>query len=622
MHKHNVYLFQPVQADTLDQNRDNNRQVRAWMPYATARLWAYVDSFTHISDNFQLKKIFPIRKPVERLVDQVEDPTICGFSSYIWNFNYNIEVAKRIKQKWPNCKIVFGGPEVSVTTQSQYSDLIDTTIEGEGELLFKRYLEDYLAGETKARYTKERIRDVTELVSPYTTKLFDNIIDENPGYFWNLIMETNRGCPYACTFCDWGSATNGKIYLFPMETIEQELAWIKSRNDIYMINLGDANFGILKERDYNIANMLVDCKLPGGVDTSWSKAFNDFLPKTHEVIGRERNNYTQISLQTGNAETLTAIKRKNLNEDQINKLLDNNKDKKVPTNHEYILGLPLETKQSWYRGMTDFLDSGYPKQSVVYFCTMLPNTEMATAEYREQYKLETVKTSVSEGIMVNSDGILETSEIVKSTSTMTFDELVDCYLFGVMLTNTYNTGYTRLASSIASKNFGVKAFEFYTKLEEYLQLDSILGEHLKRVRNVVVEMFETGSIKDPLYYAGARLDNLSYTVFYKNKKRLSDITLQVFSELTGCDSDYLSKVKKLHDVYTFDLTQPAEQELVVDFNVDTGLPETKKYKIKHKLDKKYFLTNFNEIFFIQFHINQQLINEFTEISTIIPIVPV
>ena len=27
------------------------------------------------------------------------------------------------------------------------------------------------------------------------------------------IIETNRGCPYGCTFCDWGSATRSRIQI-------------------------------------------------------------------------------------------------------------------------------------------------------------------------------------------------------------------------------------------------------------------------------------------------------------------------------------------------------------------------------------------------------------------------
>ena len=43
--------------------------------------------------------------------------------------------------------------------------------------------------------------------SPYTTGEFDHWVD---GKFY-LPIETNRGCPYGCTFCDWGAATLAKI---------------------------------------------------------------------------------------------------------------------------------------------------------------------------------------------------------------------------------------------------------------------------------------------------------------------------------------------------------------------------------------------------------------------------
>ena len=46
-----------------------------------------------------------------------------------------------------------------------------------------------------------------------------------PGTF-NLTWETNRGCPYSCSFCDWGSSTMSRIRAFDIERVRAEAEWI------------------------------------------------------------------------------------------------------------------------------------------------------------------------------------------------------------------------------------------------------------------------------------------------------------------------------------------------------------------------------------------------------------
>ena len=53
--------------------------------------------------------------------------------------------------------------------------------------------------------------------------MFEKIIADNPGVLWNGTLETNRGCPFACTFCDWGGLTYSKLKKFPEEKVLQEL---------------------------------------------------------------------------------------------------------------------------------------------------------------------------------------------------------------------------------------------------------------------------------------------------------------------------------------------------------------------------------------------------------------
>ncbi len=58
---------------------------------------------------------------------------------------------------------------------------------------------------------RDRIADLDILPSPFLSGLF-RPFEEVPDVF--VTIETNRGCPYGCTFCDWGSATASRIRQF------------------------------------------------------------------------------------------------------------------------------------------------------------------------------------------------------------------------------------------------------------------------------------------------------------------------------------------------------------------------------------------------------------------------
>jgi radical SAM superfamily enzyme YgiQ (UPF0313 family) len=55
------------------------------------------------------------------------------------------------------------------------------------------------------------------------------------------LLETNRGCPFSCTFCDW--SLTKKIVEYPLARVEAELAWVVDHGLTHVM-LADANFGI------------------------------------------------------------------------------------------------------------------------------------------------------------------------------------------------------------------------------------------------------------------------------------------------------------------------------------------------------------------------------------------
>ena len=47
------------------------------------------------------------------------------------------------------------------------------------------------------------VHDLSDCPSPYQMGLLDGILEKYPEMDFSAILETNRGCPYHCAFCEW-----------------------------------------------------------------------------------------------------------------------------------------------------------------------------------------------------------------------------------------------------------------------------------------------------------------------------------------------------------------------------------------------------------------------------------
>lgn len=73
---------------------------------------------------------------------------VVGFSCYIWNIEYVLDVAENLKKICPQVEIILGGPEVSYDAEKvlQRYPFVDLVMVGEGENTFREYTA-FLLGE-------------------------------------------------------------------------------------------------------------------------------------------------------------------------------------------------------------------------------------------------------------------------------------------------------------------------------------------------------------------------------------------------------------------------------------------------------------------------------------------
>jgi putative methyltransferase len=467
----NLYLAQiPYQFETTK---------TIFFPYSVGLLWSYAQTIPEIKDNFNLKKFFFIRESVDDILETIVDPDVVGFSCYVWNMNFSMTLAKKIKERWPNCLIVAGGPQIPVTDNEIFEKhpFLDLVVYHEGEKVFS----DVLLARLKNRnfemvsgiaYNKNgkmhrtmaptRIADVNEIPSPYLTGIFDDAIKEaeEKGFILNALTETNRGCPYQCTFCDWGNGVLGKVKRFDMRRVKKELLWV-AKNKIEFINNCDANFGIFKDKDFEIATFLAKLKkrygFPQVFDTSWLKNGNNYAIDTATVLVNNGllRRFT-ASLQTTNVDTLKAIKRVNLEDEQLDKIIELGRKNNIVITADLIMGLPMETFDSFRRGFAEVIARNINPSTT--FLSILPGSEMAEPAYREKYGIKSIKANN------RLTHVQEVDEVVIETSTMPLVDMQKLILWIWFVQQFHFHGYTNVLYDFFNKRYSYSIEQFYDVL--------------------------------------------------------------------------------------------------------------------------------------------------------------
>ena len=235
----------------------------------------------------------------------------------------------------------------------------------------------------------ERIINLEDIQSPYLIGLFDNLAQE--GYSINAIVETDRGCPYKCTFCDWGGTTFSKVKKFDLDRVFGEIEWA-GKNKVEMLNSSNANFGIFKQRDSAIVDKIIEVKQKYGYpklfETSWAKNSNrDVLELAMRLDKEGLLRKFGVSVQSTEPDVLKKIKRSNMKINEFDDILSEAKKHNIAVMVETIVGLPGESYETYTNNYIALLK--HTNVSVdSYPLSLLNNSEMFFPEYVEKHKIE------------------------------------------------------------------------------------------------------------------------------------------------------------------------------------------------------------------------------------------
>ena len=565
-----------------------------YLPYSAGVILSYAFGFDHIKNTWEIDQLVWRREPIEETAARLQHNDIVAFSTYVWNHRYNYKLARRIKELNPQVTIIFGGPEPAITDPELFvkEPFMDLVSKMEGEITFKRILEDFdtdfthipgLLINTPAGLVDTgdcaRIDDLDQIPSPYLAGIFDKIIAENPDVIWNATLETNRGCPYQCTFCDWGSLTYNKVKKFELTRVFHELEWIGRHCGF--VTITDANFGMFIERDNMIVDKLIE------VQKKWAKlaSFSMTWAKNqkNEVVGIVKKlidkspNFGQgltVSVQSMDHDVLENIKRRNLDQhkiDEIFALCDRNN---IPVYTEVILGLPGETVETWKNAFWQIFRAGNHTGVNILQAQLLENAEMNLLQKR-MWKLDSVPVY---DYMSGSYGDVDLSEcvdVVVGTKDIPREMMLDTLVWNSFIQTFHINGLTTYIARYLAKAHGIDYSEFYDDLYKHIEGDAWFQQQFAETRGYFENWTTDGRINHP------RIGNIEVfgwnlvhrtTLYMQQQQKINHVfnIIDNFVRTTyNIDSSILDQLLQFQRNYVIDYKDlpalPIQQQFDYDF---------------------------------------------------------
>jgi 2-(S-pantetheinyl)-carbapenam-3-carboxylate methyltransferase len=491
---------------------NNNYGNQYYVPYSAGVLTTYAKQSGDIERQYAFKDIIFMREGPATIAERIGAVDILGVSSYIWNWQLSLAVAQEVRRRHPDTLIVFGGPQVPDHDPDFLSKnpVIDVAVHGEGESAFNEILLNYTAGKPldtipsvsyrdrssgriSSQPKRPRMRQLSGLPSPYLNGEFESLFSGYPKYEWMAMWETNRGCPFSCTFCDWGSATASKVLEFDWDRLMAEIDWFSDHRINYLF-CADANFGIRK-RDINIAERLVKAKKERGYPRDFRVCFTknstqkifDVAKIFHDAAMLKG---ISISMQSLSDDVLRSIKRDNIRLDVFRELQGRYTENNISTYSEIILGLPGETYQSYIDGIDRLIDSGQHSQIIINNCSIMPNAEMGDPTYQRKYHIETVEVPIFTAHATPAgehDHIVEKEEVVVATSTMSRADWRRMQHYGWAVQLLHTMGLMQGIAIALHYCFDIRYRDLYVAVLEYAgrNPNSALGKELDRLNRLL-----------------------------------------------------------------------------------------------------------------------------------------
>ncbi|MBF0584119.1 MAG: radical SAM protein [Magnetococcales bacterium] len=485
-----------------------------YLPYSVGLLQAYVQQFPELSGHVQFKPFVYQRVEVEKIVAQIGQVDLLAFSCSIWNWNLSMAVAAAIRAKYPRTYILVGGPHVPFTTVMGefFSNwpFLDMACYGEGEAAFAGVVRALIEGQVPSdvpgisfhdrntgqvviREPAPRILDLDQIASPYLNGTFDSLFAEQREVSWMALWETNRGCPYSCSFCEWGGIDTNKVRRFSESRLKEEIEWFGNRKIGYLFGC-DSNYGLLR-RDGDLVDELVAAKkrhgFPDKFRVCFAKNSSDRVIDIAQALKEaDMLKGLGLSFQSLHQETLKAIRRENMGIEFYRKLQERCTNSNIPTYSELVVALPCETYETYVAGIDTLIDNGQHSGLNIYNCTVLPSSEIGSPEYQKKFGLQVVEIPIFQEHSAKrtaADNVVEKESIVVGSSAASIEDWREMHRFSWAVLCFHYLGMLQFVAIFLRNFYGISYKDYYQSLVNYgrERPDSLIGQELQSLDEIL-----------------------------------------------------------------------------------------------------------------------------------------
>lgn len=506
-------------------------------------IWAYLKSYhdNHSDYKNQINWLPPLQhsEDIKNFLKNPNDIQVLGLSNYMWNSKINYKLAEEIKKINPNCLIVCGGPEFVINKIASFKH-IDIYVPIEGEVSFSKILDCVVQNKSwkdvGGIIYLENNKIIKNPALPFIRNWNFSPLLENKEYMESLItknraegletllqFETTRGCPYSCTFCDWGGGIHTKVRDRPLEILKDEITWT-GQNKIFKYFITDANFGFFP-RDINVAKHIVETlkkyNWPKGITYQSAKNQTDRIIEIADILYRGNMiSRHMISVQSTDDRILANIDRSNLPTSKQRFIANELNKKQVPVKSQIILGLPGDNLNKLKQTVNDLYDMGVSREIEYFVFGLFPNAPASEPEYLKKHKIKTIwgyspiycrdldtmegysrnDVQVCNGLIYNEnesvyqDHIWDVSnnksEFVVETNSYSRDEWAEMYTWINILNGLVDSGLFKDVADFYNQH-GISYKDFFHNTIEDLKTDKKFNDLYQYIKSQSLD-FSTG----------------------------------------------------------------------------------------------------------------------------------
>lgn len=223
----------------------------------------FLGTYVRDNSNCEVKILEPMLQGLteKQVLDEAKESDIVGLTCYTESRFQVFNLAEKIKQVNPDCKIIVGGPHVNTLSELilNHYPFIDVVVRGEGEETildivknkpFKEILGITWKEDEKIVRNPNRplIKNLDSLhydysmVFPYVKDWKDFEVPNEQQKLNHLPIIASRGCPFRCAFCaaheQWGKIRRG----FSPEELVKRIKDLVSLYNIQYFRFYDALF--------------------------------------------------------------------------------------------------------------------------------------------------------------------------------------------------------------------------------------------------------------------------------------------------------------------------------------------------------------------------------------------